>query len=57
MPKEALRLLLKGSVSALGLDLSDPICGIGNVTFGHVPKPESGGAVPQFSRVPGLSVY
>ena len=42
MPKGAFRLPLEGPASALGLGLSEPICGMGNVTFGQVPKLASG---------------
>ena len=46
--KGAFRLPLEGFVSALRLGLSVPICGIGNVTFGKVPKPASGGLCRSF---------
>ena len=57
MPKEAFTLPLEGSMSALGLGLSVPIYGMGNVTFGQVPKPARERAVPQFSRVLVFLVY
>ena len=57
MPKEAFRLPPEGSVPALGLGLSVPICGMGNVTLGQVPKPASGGLCRGFPEFRFSFVY